>query len=307
MKTIPLGLRHALETGQCVLFIGSGVGKYVKNKKGEKAPIGNELAKELIEHFHLGIEQTTPLMQVAELVEIRKGRKDLENFVKTRLSDLEPDDNLKWLFSQRWKAIYTTNYDNIIQRTYELLGSPLQNQITISSTSQLKSYETFYEVPIYHLHGTLFGSANPQIIITGNDYAKFREPRRMLFEILKKDFATSTVLYIGYSNRDPNWTIVFEEMKTEFYPSKLPVSFRITPDKDEVSVEILKTVGVETINSTLNEFVAIAKMELFSVRVDSNSLAKIKEKIPTDLLKAFEENPSPIIRLLKPILMLLLT
>ncbi len=174
MNLIPLGLRHALETGECILFIGAGIGKNVKNKKADHAPVANELSKELIEHFNLGIDQNTSLAEVAEIIEIRKGRKDLENYIKIRLSDLEPDDNLKSLLSLRWKGIYTTNYDYIIQRTYELLESPLQNPVTISATSELKSYEPFYEVPIYHLHGTLFGISDPKIIITLDDYARFQ-------------------------------------------------------------------------------------------------------------------------------------
>ena len=35
MNLFPLGLKHALETGECILFIGAGIGKNVKNKKGD--------------------------------------------------------------------------------------------------------------------------------------------------------------------------------------------------------------------------------------------------------------------------------
>ncbi len=40
-------------------------------------------------------------------------------------------------------------------------------------------------------------------------------------------------------------------------------------------------------------------MELTNVKIDNESLSKIKEKIPKDLLEAFGRNPSPVIRLLK--------
>ena len=104
-----------------------------------------------------------------------------------------------------------------------------------------------------------------------DDYGTFKY-REMLFEILKKDFATSTVLYVGYSNKDSNWRTVFDEIKTEFYPSKLPPSYRITPDKDEVATEILDASGIETINITLEEFCTAAKIELTNVKIDNESL-----------------------------------
>jgi hypothetical protein len=38
----------------------------------------------------------------------------------------------------------------------------------------------------------------------------------MLFAMLKKEFATSTILYIGYRNSDPNWDLVLDELYAEF-------------------------------------------------------------------------------------------
>lgn len=301
MSTIPLGLRHAMETGQCILFLGSGIGHYAKDNCGRKAPTGYELAQELIDHFSLNIDYSTPLTDVAEIIEIRKGRKDLEQFLKSRLANLIPDDNLKWLFKLRWKAIYTTNYDNIIENTYHLIDSPLQNPISISITSELQEADTFYEVPIYHLHGSLFGVAEPKIIITSADYAQFRIKRKMLFELLKKDFATATIIYLGYSNKDYDWRIVLEEIKAEFFPSKLLPSYRIDPNSNIVSEEILSSAGISTLHFDLESFVKAAQVEiaLDEVKFEANIINRIKISIPDDLKLFFDSNPPSIIRLLK--------
>ena len=40
MITLPLGLRQALESGDCVLFVGAGVGTHFKNSDGSQAPDG---------------------------------------------------------------------------------------------------------------------------------------------------------------------------------------------------------------------------------------------------------------------------
>ena len=199
--SLPLGLRHALESGECVLFVGAGIGALLRAPDGGTAPDGVTLARELAEAF--GIEtESDDLAKIAQVVIIRKGRKELEAFVRKRLSNLTPNESLKWLFSLRWKAIFTTNYDGAIQRTYEVISHPAQTPVTVASTSDLASFDPNFEVPIYHLHGALFGPSKPNIVIAEEDYARFKERRRMLFEILKKEFATSTFLYLGYSNRE---------------------------------------------------------------------------------------------------------
>jgi hypothetical protein len=215
MIEIPLGLRTALESGDCVLFIGAGIGKHLFDNAGNTCPDGPSLAKELADHFSIDTSGIYDLSKISRIIEIRKGRPELIAFIHKRLANCTPDKKFQWLCTIRWKAIYTTNYDNGIQRAYEMVSEPPQNPVTLTVTSDLVSYSPHFEVPVYHLHGTLFSANEPNIIVTEDDYARFRERRRMLFELLKKDFATSPVLYIGYSNRDPNWNIVLAEISSE--------------------------------------------------------------------------------------------
>ncbi len=295
---LPLPLRHAIESGECVLFVGAGIGKYVSGPKGRQAPDGAVLAKELAEHFSVDAGQDFDLAKIAEVVQIRKGRPELETFLKQRLANLEPDENLRWLFSLRWKAIFTTNYDWVIQRAYELNPNPRQRPVTISATADMVSFDARLDVPIYHLHGILFGCADPAVVITQSDYAKFSEKRRMLFELLKKEFATSTVLYVGYSNRDPNWKMVRNQIGSEFYPSKLPPSYRIAPDADPLDAEILRASGIETLPTSIHEFVKVLSAELQDLDVLSDKIKSSKASIPTDLVPAYDKNPAAILRFL---------
>ncbi len=222
----------------------------------------------------------------------------MEAYLHKRLVNLEPDKSFQWLFSLRWKAIYTTNYDKGIQRAYELIADPPQNPVTLTVTSDLVPNNPIFEVPVYHLHGALFASSKPNIIITEEDYARFRERRRMLFELLKSDFATSTVLYIGYSNRDPNWNMILAEISSEFYPSKLPHSYRIAPDTDSIDIEILKEKNIETVPVSYQEFYEAASLALSEVKVDPSLLSKLKEDVPSDLLPTFSKSPAALVRLL---------
>lgn len=295
----PFGLRHSIESGNCVLFVGAGIGAHLFDQDGNCAPDGLTLAKDLVQKFSIETSEPYDLAKISEGVEIRSGRKELEEFVRKRLDKLEPDELFQWLFSLRWRAIYTTNYDFGIQRAYELISEPQQKPITVATSSDLIGHNPRFDVPIYHIHGTLFGPSKPHIIITEEDYAHFREKRRMLFELLKLDFATSTILYIGYSNRDPNWKMLMDEISIEFLPSTLPQAYRIAPNTDALDVEILKEKkNITTINCTFGEFVANSKAHLDIKAGDFNQFEQLQKFIPPEFKSTFEKNPAPVIRLL---------
>ena len=153
-------------------------------------------------------------------------------------------------------------------------------------------------MPIYYLHGRLFGPDKPAIIITSKDYAEFRKQRQMMFEILKVEFATSTFLYVGYSNQDPNWTMILEELRSEFYPSDLPQSYRVAPVTDILDQEILKAQHVDTIDADFGDFQKAAALALTGSRVSPDALTRIQQSVPSELLAAFERSPAAVARFL---------
>lgn len=298
MLNIPYRLRHALETGECVLFLGAGVGFNLKNAQGGHAPTARQLSEELANHFGIEAPDVSDLARVSTIVELRKGRTELDNYIRMRLDSLEPDNDLLWLFSLRWRAIFTTNFDSSIQRAYQRIAEPLQTPVIFTATSEVVNYDLRFQVPVYYLHGNLFTSTRPHIIVTNDDYAMFRERRRMLFELLKKESATSTILYIGYSNQDPNWKLIYSEMQEDFYPSSLPIAYRIAPETDPLEREILKSKNIDTLDSTLSVFVHAAKQVLSKVDLDVDRIRELRSTIPPDLVNAFDKSPAAVSRLL---------
>lgn len=296
-SALPLGLRQVLESGDCVLFIGAGVGDHLIKTDGSRAPDGETLARELCARYDI-VPESGDLAKVAQLVEIRKTRVDLESFLKKRLSDLEPDDVFRWLTTFRWRAIFTTNYDRSIMRAYELNADAPQIPVAMSVTAELESTNPRIQVPVFYLHGTLFGDNPSHVVITQDDYARFQAKRRMLWDRLKSEFATSTILYVGYSNRDPNWRLVLDELLQEFQPSNPPQSYRIDPFSDPLDVEILCARHVETIETDLTGFHDLVKAELGDFKPDPDALSRYRRDVPTDLLQAFEKSPAAVLKLL---------
>jgi tetratricopeptide (TPR) repeat protein len=298
MVDIPLGLRQALEAGDCVLFIGAGVGCHLRDIEGRAAPDGPTLARELAEEFKIEANGNFDLAKISQIVEIRKGRTELETFVKKRLCDLEPDETLQWLSTVCWRAIFTTNYDNSVDRLYALNAKPPQTPVSIASASDLVPFDRRFQVPVYYLHGRLCGGDRPRIIITENDYAEFRKHREMMFALLKAEFATASFLYVGYSNLDPNWKMLIEELRSEFHPSPLPESYRVAPDTQVLDREILKGRNIVTLDCSFADFQTSAALALAGARVPPDALKRLQSAVPSELLPAFDRTPAAVARLL---------
>lgn len=296
---LPLGLTNALEAGNCILFIGSGLGYNMTQPDGSKLPSGTELGEQLAARFDIELDGPGDLAQIAQLVEGRVGRARLIAFVEAAVGNAFPDSDFQWLMSLTWKAVFTTNYDSAIERCYDSQVEPLQLPVTISANSETKSWDPRFEIPIFHLHGSLASEAGKDtILITENDYAIFRQRRQMLFDQFRLAYSSTPILYIGYSHRDPNWKTITQELAAQFQPGTPPPSYRIATSTPSIELELLQARGVETLRGGLAELRGAVESTLGELRVEPHNLLAIEKSIPADLLEKFRKNPAAIARLL---------
>ena len=259
---------------------GAGIGCDQFDSNGNPLPDGLELARELAKRFDIDTaDSSADLAKISEVVEYRVGRPELDAFIKERLADASPDEHVQWMTTMRWRAIFTTNYDLGILRAYELNPDPPQDPVAISVASELAYCDTRIEVPVYFLHGNIAGP-ELHLIVTQDDYVRFRERRRMLFEVLKQQCAESTILYIGYSNQDPNWRAVVDEVRSEFSPKSPPQGYRLVKTTDPLDVEILQRKSIDTILGTLAEFHGVASAALSAELTSRDTLEAYRNKIP---------------------------
>ena len=71
---------------------------------------------------------------------------------------------------------------------------------------------------------------------------------------------------------DPNWKMVLEELRAEFYPSQLPQSYRVAPTTDALDEEILRAQHIDTIDSDFDGFQKSAALALVGSRVPPDAL-----------------------------------
>ena len=253
----------------------------------------------MAEAFSIETEGNNDLALISQIIERRHGRSKLNAYLAARLRDLQPDEDLRWLLSLTWKAIYTTNYDSVIERCYELNPDPTQRPIIISSNSEVANWDPRFDVPVIHLHGSLSTDAGvDSILITQNDYARFQLRRKMLFEYFRTDFPKSTILYIGYSHRDSNWLTITADVRAEYSPNNPPTAYRVAPTTPILEVEAMAALDIETLPGSISHFRAACQLHFGDLRVEPHRLDSLKSAIPAALHSAFDQSPAGVSRLL---------
>lgn len=168
--SIPFELKQVIESGNAILFVGAGIGFNMKSNTGKHAPTGSQLAEILSLQFDVPSSGITDLAKISQFIVAQKGGKqELNTFLRDFLDDFGPDEFMLWIPTIRWKAIFTTNYDRCIQKAYDNCSEPAQQYITVTHLSGLPAHVPFQEVPIIHLHGSLFSDRSPDILITQQD------------------------------------------------------------------------------------------------------------------------------------------
>lgn len=252
---LPLPLKSALESGNAVLFLGSGIGYNSTGGPNGRGFVGSELRDAIANALDLTVEPDNSLATIAQVAEVLRGRRALLQTLDKLLGELQPDEHLVWLCSLPWKAIFTTNYDLVVERAYERVANPLQRPVSFGANSEIRPFTPPDDVPIIHLHGSLASdAARDAILVTERDYADYASRREMLFDRLRVEYATSPVLYIGYSNQDPNWRSVLELSRKAYYPAEFPKSFRVTPTTSENERLILSNQGIDSLDLDLARF-----------------------------------------------------
>lgn len=296
LRTTPSeALLQSIRSHNCVLFMGAGMGYHLRNQFGETCPDGDALTKKMCAEFNLD-NAVEDLSIASELVEIRRKRGPLLDYLRKQLLGFDPDEHYLWLPTINWRAIYTTNFDDGLLSAYHKSCAAAQNIVPIYVTADFKDFSIYTDVPAYFIHGCLNQPGLP-IVVTQSDYSRFREKRRMMFEQLKIHHAQCTFLYIGYSHKDQNWHMIHSEMQSEFPEGNFPRSFRIDPKPDLSQSEILLNKGIETIACDLNTLIEAYK-QYVQVQGTVSQTWEVPQHCPNALNDAFKNAPAMCKRLL---------
>jgi len=176
-----------------------------------------------------------PLATSAAYAEAMVGRTQVEVFVRDLFRNLVPSNGLRVLTQMPWKSIYTTNFDDLIEKAYRDQGGQYKIRPLFTSRSPLRDLAPG-EIPYYKLHGciTRAGEAEGHPVLTAEDLAGAREQADRLFRRLMDDLAEYTILYVGYGREDPDFHQIMSQVSKEMGGAgNLRPSFALAPGSRE--------------------------------------------------------------------------
>lgn len=265
------GLAEALDPSRTVLFLGAGA------CAASGAPLGDGLRQKLVSLLSPGEDLKGPLDEVSAILELRCGRQRLISAVREILGPLQPTGGIEALPAFGWPAIYTTNYDYIVERSYELAKksiSPIRSNFDFSLIERQPD-----AIPYFKIHGCLsqdiVDGHHSRIVLTEEDYENFEPFREVVFKRLEFDLMTRDVLVIGYSLRDPHvkqcMDIAAKLHRSSGAPGRI---FALIFDRDEERATLIERRGYTVAFGALEQLIdAFAKRLPEADSVDESGLS----------------------------------
>lgn len=246
-------LRKKIQSGNVVLFVGAGASAL------SGAPLGGELSTDLAGAFGVDVPDKSDLFAVCSKILDTPGndRRDLERQLRRRLGSLQPTAAHAALWRHRWSALFTTNFDDLIELSHRVAKDKVQEQcdtILTANYSRLRgNSETF--VPLFKLMGTLLGEeSDTQMALSRRDYNRRLQFRTGLFNLLYDFVRDSTVIYIGYSFNDEISRGVLDEIQDLGLVDRLPWSYVVSPSLSQSITDAKSGLKLIHCRATFEEF-----------------------------------------------------
>jgi len=243
-------LAREIRDGRVILFAGAGISR----------PLGLPSWDELIKHMarELGFDPEVLVgpgadyLQVAEFYRIRKGSiGGLRSWMDRSWNVSDEVILASKVHSQivelGFPFIYTTNYDNNIERAFDLYRREYSKVASVLDISSAKSHLPH----IVKFHGDFSDDAS--LVVTESDYFERLEFESPLDLRLRSDALGRSILFVGYSLKDLNLRLLLYKIKRIWegsaYADKRPRSYIFLMRPDPVQEAVLQNRGVSPIVS----------------------------------------------------------
>jgi hypothetical protein len=277
--------------GSAVLFVGAGFSLGGLDRFGKNVPSSAELTGEI---RCIIPDETDDNESLTEITEFCQAHPDLDaklrSLLVSRLTNCEPSKTQKEILSLPWRAVFTTNFDDLAENS---IGADSCHVVT--PTTSLESISR-NKTPIYHLHGRardiLEKTVDPIIVISEKNYLDLhRTNARLLDAFSNETYCAKTIVFIGYSIKDAEIASrllqVSEDIRTKTIVICAPSPSRMAISRLGKFGEVYP-LGVDGFAGKLREFTEVNSFEknarepVFALRHVGPSESRQIEKAATD-------------------------
>lgn len=192
-----------INSGDAAIFAGAGLSASLGfvNWKG--------LLKDLAEELKLDIEKEHDLIAVAQYHFNKFKRGKINNKIINEFTSLtKGNENHKILSRINIDTFWTTNYDQLIERTLEADGKTVETKIrNVDFSRNIKKKDAI----VYKMHGDK--DSPDEAILTKDDYETYNDKKELFSTALRGDLLSKTFLFIGFSFDDPNLEYILGRIK----------------------------------------------------------------------------------------------
>lgn len=236
-------LEQAIEKvldGQAVLFAGAGFSYGAKNGKGE-VPSASKLKDNLLQDMGMNGDSEYNLEIIADFYKKKKSSNELVDKLREEFNIIKVAEHHKKIMTLQWKRVYTTNYDQVIERaSKESESGYSRDAIILSDDFEASGKSTI----CVHLNGYIerlnADKLDSEFKLTDRSYSCDALVGNPWFEFMVNDFeAASAIIVIGYSMQ---FDIDIKRLFSAPGISK-KVIFIDSPKIDDISKELIENYG----------------------------------------------------------------
>lgn len=168
------------------------------------------LLREIAHDLHLDIDRETDLIAVAQYhLNEKRNRGRLNQIIVDELAGSATPTRSHQLISRLpISTFWTTNYDQLLERSFEDAGKVVDLKLTLENLAQTKRAR---DVVLYKMHGCV--TQPKDAVISKDDYENYERQRPLFVESLKGDLIAKTFLFLGFSFTDPNIDYILSRVR----------------------------------------------------------------------------------------------
>jgi SIR2-like domain len=243
-------LKAAINPLRTALILGAGA------SVPSGAPTGSQLAAGLWKSLANSDPKSNDLLETASFLTRTYGRAPVVNEIRRVLSGLKPTGGLAGLPVFQWRQIFTTNFDELIEKAYQQRGLPIS---VIRSNYDFTNTETSEGTKIFKIHGCITQDVSlghkASMLLTETDYERFETYRQASFASLQSALMIGDILIIGQSLRDPHLFELIKRTLTAKREGAPGNVYALTYDQDDVRAPLLEDRGARMAFGGIDEFV----------------------------------------------------
>jgi len=209
-----------------VLFLGAGASHAAGGPTGGKL---SEMIKEKFPNINRSLDNFIDVCQ--DVIDTPPyNRNELEEFIRKTLNTLQPADAHKIMTKHDWAAIFTTNFDDLIEVAYRTTKDSLKycqpiysEQFSVNPADRSKVY-------LFKIMGSITAqeSETGNMVLSRADYNRALIRRRKYLELLSDFVKTGTIVFIGYSFGDRLVLDIIDDIIEIFGKDRLPWSYSLS-------------------------------------------------------------------------------